>query len=329
MGLLNVIRFFTFYMEYEQTKIWRSFMKVGVIMGGISSEREISLNTGKEIIANLNKEKYEVQSIQIDNKADIIEKVRDLDFALLALHGKFGEDGTVQSVFQTLDIPYSGCNVLSSAVCMDKDLTKKLLLANEVKIAAWYMVNAGEEIDLEAIEAIGYPMVVKPNNGGSSVATGIVKDREELLALINEALKYDNEVMVEKYIKGDEITCCILDGKMLPVIAIKPGNSFFDFASKYSDGGAEEVIVELQQELHEKVEAMALSCWKSLKCSVYARVDMLIEEGQPYVLEVNTLPGMTKNSLFPKSAAAVGMSFSQLLDNIIELSLKERKKQNI
>lgn len=304
-------------------------MRVGVIMGGISSEREISLNTGKEIIANLDKEKYVVEPIQIDKKEDVIDKVKNLDFALLALHGKFGEDGTVQSVLQTLDIPYSGCSVLSSAVCMDKDMTKKLLLANGVRTAKWCMVNADEEIDMNAIEAIGYPLVVKPNNGGSSVATGIVRDRDELLSLINEALKYDNEVMVEKYIKGDEITCCILNGKMLPVIAIKPGNSFFDFASKYSDGGAEEVIVELETELHKKVETMALGCWKSLKCSVYARVDMLIQDGEPYVLEINTLPGMTKNSLFPKSAAAVGMSFSNLLDNIIELSFKERKRQNI
>jgi D-alanine-D-alanine ligase len=298
-------------------------MKVGVIMGGISSEREISLNTGKEIVNNLSKEKYEVQSIIIDKKTDIFDKVKELDFALLALHGKYGEDGTVQSILQTLDIPYSGCNVLSSALCMDKDMTKQVLLANGINTADWLMVRAGEQFDVKAIEAIGYPLVVKPNSGGSSVATGIVRTSEELINLINEALKYDNEVMVEKYIKGDEITCCILDGKMLPVIAIRPKSSFFDFASKYSDGGAEEVIVELQPQLHNKVEVMALKCWKSLKCSVYARVDILIQDGEPYVLEINTLPGMTKNSLFPKSAASVGMSFSELLDNIIQLSLKE------
>ncbi|WP_139905009.1 D-alanine--D-alanine ligase [Clostridium thermarum] len=301
-------------------------MKVGVIMGGISSERDISLNTGKEIVNNLDKERYQVQSIIIDKKTDIFDKVKDLDFALLALHGKFGEDGTVQSVLQTLDIPYSGCNALSSALCMDKDMTKKVLIANGINTADWVMVKKGEEIDVNAVETIGYPLVVKPNSGGSSVATGIVRNREELVNLIDEALKYDNEVMVEKYIKGDEITCCILDGKMLPVIAIRPKSSFFDFTSKYSDGGAEEVIVELQPELHNKVEAMALSCWRSLKCSVYARVDMLIQDGEPYVLEINTLPGMTKNSLFPKSAAAVGMSFSDLLDNIIQLSIKERQK---
>ena len=178
-------------------------------MGGISSERDISLNTGKEIIANLNKEKYQVVPIVIDKKEDVFSKAKDLDFALLALHGKFGEDGTVQAVLQTMNIPYSGCGPLSSAVCMDKDMTKKALKASGINTAKWVMVNKGEEIDFQAIESIGYPLVVKPNSGGSSVATGIVRDREELTNLINEAVKYDNEVMVEEYIKGDEITCPI------------------------------------------------------------------------------------------------------------------------
>lgn len=301
-------------------------MKIGVIMGGISSERDISLNTGKEIIANLSKEKYEVVPIVIDKKEDVFSKAKDIDFALLALHGKFGEDGTVQAVLQTMDIPYSGCTPLSSAVCMDKDMTKKALKASGINTASWVMINKGEEIDYEAIEAIGYPLVVKPNSGGSSVATGIVNDREELTNLINEALKYDNEVMVEEYIKGEEITCCILDGQVLPTIAIRPKNHFFDFVSKYTDGGAEEVVVELKPDLQKKVNELALACWKSLKCSVYARVDMLIKDDVPYILELNTLPGMTKNSLFPKSAAAVGMTFTQLLDKIIELSLRERAK---
>lgn len=300
-------------------------MKIGVIMGGISSEREISLNTGKEIVANLDKEKYEVVSIVIDKKEDIFQKVRDIDFALLALHGKFGEDGTVQAVLQTLDIPYSGCSALSSAVCMDKDMTKKVLKASGIRTAEWLMINNGEEIDTDAVEKIGYPVVVKPNSGGSSVATAIVYDKIKLMDAVKEAFKYDNEVMVERYIKGDEITCCILDGKVLPVIAIQPKSSFFDYASKYSDGGAEEVVVELRKELKDKVEAMAIACWESIKCSVYARVDMLVQEGEPYVLELNTLPGMTKNSLFPKSAGAVGMNFKTLLDNIIELSLKKSK----
>lgn len=299
-------------------------MKIGVIMGGISSEREISLKTGQEIAANLDKNKYEVKSIVLDSKEELIEKVKDIDFALLALHGKFGEDGTVQSVLQTLNIPYSGCDSLSSAICMDKDMTKKVLKSADIRTADWINVRSLEEIDYEKVKSFSYPVVVKPNNGGSSVATSIAKDEEEVKKAVEEALKYDKEVMIEKYIQGDEITCCILDGKMLPVLAIKPKSSFFDYTSKYADGGADEFVVELNKELHEKVEAMALACFREIKCSVYARVDMIIKEGVPYILELNTLPGMTKNSLFPKSASAVNISFNKLLDLIIEHSLKER-----
>jgi D-alanine-D-alanine ligase len=300
-------------------------MRVGVIMGGISSEREISLRTGHEIAANLDETKYEVKTIIIDKKEDLIEKVKDIDFALLALHGKFGEDGTVQSVLQTLNIPYSGCNVLSSAVCMDKDMTKKVIKAAGINTAGWVIVRDDNSHNKALVKELGFPVVVKPNSGGSSVATNLVYNENELRNAILEALKYDKEVMVEEYIKGDEITCCILNGEMLPVIVIKPQSNFFDYTSKYSDGGAEEVVVELQKDLHAVVEKMALDCWESLKCSVYARVDMLIRDGVPFMLEVNTLPGMTKNSLFPKSAKAAGMSFSMLLDKIIEYSINEER----
>lgn len=300
-------------------------MKVGVIMGGISSEREISLKTGEEIAANLDKNKYEVEKIIIDSKEELFEKVKDIDFALLALHGMFGEDGTVQSVLQTLNIPYSGCGPLSSAICMDKDMTKKILKAAEIKTADWIMVMDENSIDYGRIEEMKYPVVVKPNNGGSSVATTIVYSKEDIKKSVLEALKYDEEVMIEQYIKGDEITCCILNGKMLPVIAIRPKSSFFDYTSKYADGGADEIVVELHKDLHEKVEKLALACWKELKCSVYSRVDMIVKDCDPYVLEINTLPGMTKNSLFPKSARGAHISFSQLLDTIIEYSLKENR----
>jgi D-alanine-D-alanine ligase len=299
-------------------------MRIGVIMGGISSEREISLKTGAEIAANLDSSKYEVVQIVINSKEELFEKVKGIDFALLALHGKFGEDGTIQGALHTMGIPYSGCDVLSSAICMDKDMTKKVLKAEGINTADWFLATVDREAYKKHIPSVKYPVVVKPNSGGSSVATFIVNSEEELKKSIEEALNYDKEVMVEEYIKGDEITCCILDGKMLPVLAIRPKSSFFDYTSKYADGGAEEVVVELNRDLHDKVESMAIACWKALKCSVYARVDMLIRDGVPYILEINTLPGMTKNSLFPKSAKAVDISFSMLLDLIIEYSFKER-----
>lgn len=301
-------------------------MKIGVVMGGISSEREISLQSGNSIVENIDRNKYEVIPVVIDKKEDIIEKVKGIDFALLALHGQFGEDGTVQAVLQTLGIPYSGCGPLSSAACMDKDVTKSLLKSAGIRTAPWINVKSVDEINYEAIKEIGYPVVVKPTHGGSSVATFIIKEESGILEAVKAGFEWDTEVMIEKFIKGDEITCPIFDNEMFPVIAIKPNAEFFDFTAKYADGGAEEVVVNLEESLHKEVEKMALETYRALKCSVYSRVDMIItEEGVPYILEVNTLPGMTKNSLFPKSAAGKNISFSGLLDMIIQQSLKESR----
>lgn len=303
-------------------------MKVGVIMGGISSEREISLNSGESILENIDKNKYDVVKIVIDKKEDIINKVREekIDFALLALHGQFGEDGTVQSVLQVLDIPYSGCGPLSSAACMDKDMSKSLLKAAGIRTAPWINLRSVEEIDYEEIEELGYPVVIKPTHGGSSVATFIIKEKNEVLHAVEEGFKWDSEVMIEKFIKGEEITCPVFGDEMYPVVAIKPNSEFFDYEAKYKDGGADEFVINLEEELHNEVEKMALDTYRALKCAVYARVDMIVTEDKvPYILEVNTLPGMTKNSLFPKSAAGKNISYSGLIDDIIEASLKEKR----
>ncbi|NFG41393.1 D-alanine--D-alanine ligase [Clostridium botulinum] len=298
-------------------------MKVGVIMGGISSEREISLKSGKSIVDSINKNKYEVVSIVIDEKEDIINKVKGIDFALLALHGQFGEDGTVQSVLQTLEIPYSGCGPLSSSMCMDKDISKSILKAANIRTAPWINLRRNDKINYEKIEEMGYPVVVKPTHGGSSVATFIIKEEKDIKNAVTEAFKWDSEVIIEKFIKGDEITCPVFGDKMLPVVAIKPKAEFFDFTAKYADGGSDEFVTELPKELHEEVEEMALATYKALKCEVYSRVDMIVTEDKvPYILEVNTLPGMTLNSLIPKSAAGVNISFPELIDMIIDESIK-------
>lgn len=301
-------------------------MKVGVIMGGISSEREISLKSGESIIENINKDKYEVVSVVIDKKEDIINKVKGIDFALLALHGQFGEDGTVQAVLQTLGIPYSGCGPLSSAACMDKDMTKSLLNAAKIRTAPWINLRAEEDINYNEIKELGYPVVVKPTHGGSSVATFIIKEEKDIKNAVEEAFKWDSEVMIEKFIKGDEITCPVMKDEMFPVVAIKPHAEFFDYTAKYADGGSDEFVIELEDKLQSEVEKMALETYRALKCAVYARIDMIVtEEGVPYLLEVNTLPGMTKASLFPKSAAGKGIDFSGLIDLIIESSLNEKR----
>lgn len=298
-------------------------MMVGVIMGGTSSEREISLLTGNEIIKNLDRNKYEVLPIPITTRYELIDKVKCLDFAFIALHGTFGEDGKVQSVLETIDIPYSGSGVLSSAVCMDKNMSKKMLKYEGIKTPKWIMVKKLEDIDYNILQEIGYPLVVKPNCGGSSIGTFIVKNNEEVEKAVCDALKYDSEIMIEEYIQGEEMTCCILNGEVLPIISIKPKSEFFDYSSKYDDNGAEENIIQLPDTLQKKIEDISNKCWNIFKCKAYARVDIIVKNEEVYVLEIDTLPGMTPNSLFPKSAQAKGIDFSQLLDYIIEYSIEK------
>ncbi|MGG5461012.1 D-alanine--D-alanine ligase [Clostridium sp. B9] len=299
-------------------------MKVGIIMGGISSEREVSLASGESIFNHINKEKYDVCKIVIDSKSDIIEKVKGLDFALLALHGKFGEDGTVQAFLDIMNIPYSGCGALSSGLCMDKNLSKKLLRDENIRTANWTTVKSVEDIDYDKIEKIGYPVFVKPNSGGSSVATFKVYRKDDIEKAVLEGLKYDEEVMIEEFIKGIEITCPIFNGELFPILEIKAKTDFYDYEQKYSENGAEHLPVELEHSLYNEVKSMALKTFETLKCEVYARVDMIIsEEGIPYILEINTLPGMTATSLFPQSAGERGISYSDFIDLIIETSLRK------
>ena len=298
-------------------------MKIGVIMGGTSAEREVSLNTGKQIIENLDKVKYEVVPIPINSEYEFIDSVKSLEFAFIALHGKFGEDGRIQAILESLGIPFSGCGVLASALCMDKNISKKLFVSEGIKTPKWIIVKDENKIDYSIIENMGYPLIVKPNSGGSSIGTILAHSIDELKVGVCEALKYDDEIIIEEYIKGEEITCPILNGEVLPVISISPKSEIFNYSSKYDNDGAEEKIIKLPETLSKKVEEICLKCWDIFKLKVYARIDMIIKDDEIYVLEINTLPGMTKNSLFPKSANAYGLNFSQLLDKIVQYSLNK------
>ncbi|WP_083609770.1 D-alanine--D-alanine ligase [Paenibacillus sp. P3E] len=300
--------------------------KVGVIMGGVSSEYEVSLNTGREMLKHLDRNKYEGVPVVISSREELVDAVKDLDFALLALHGAYGEDGTVQGTLETLGIPYSGSGVLSSSLCMDKALSKTILRSQGVHTPAWICLDRMEDFVPEAVEKLGYPVMVKPNSGGSSIGMTKVNSRAELRSAVEKAFAADRSVLIEEYTEGQEITCPILGGKMLPVIGIRSlGADWFDYSAKYELGGAEEQVIQLPEELDEQVRAAALTCYQALKCTVYARVDMLLKDGVPYVLEVNTLPGMTETSLLPRSALAAGYTFSGLLDEIISGSLAERR----
>lgn len=297
-------------------------MKIAVIMGGISSEREVSLRSGEEVFNNIDRDKHEAVKIVLNDKKDIFTKVTDdIDFAFLALHGKFGEDGCVQSILEAMDIPYSGCNPLTSALCMDKNMTKKILRDSNLPTAPWTVVRNIEDIDYEEIEKIGYPVFIKPNSGGSSVATFLIKSKEEVFNAVQKGLEVDDCVMIEKYIKGGEYTSFILNGEVFPTISITANSEFFDFESKYSLNGATEEVVYLEKELQEKVNEISKGCWEAFNCKAYVRVDVIISDGVPYVLELNTLPGMTQTSLIPRSAKANGIGFSELINKIIEYSL--------
>lgn len=297
-------------------------MKVAVIMGGISSEREVSLKSGMAVYESINIDKYEVVKIVLDSKTDIFEKITsDIDFAFLALHGKFGEDGCIQSILEAMDIPYSGCGPLTSALCMDKNMTKKILRDSNLPTAPWTVVKAVEDINYEAIDKIGYPVFIKPNSGGSSVATFLVHSKDEVLNAVQKGLEVDDCVMIEKYIPGGEYTSFVLNGEVFPTISIKANSEFFDYESKYSVNGAIEEVVYLEDSLQNQINEISKTCWEAFNCKAYVRVDVIISDGIPYVLELNTLPGMTQTSLIPRSAAARGIEFSQLIDKIIEHSL--------
>lgn len=304
-------------------------MKVGVIMGGTSTEREISLLTGREMLANLDGEKYEAVAVEIDQPEQLAGQVRGIDFALLALHGTYGEDGTIQAELESLGIPYSGCGVFSSSLCMDKNRAKEALRAAGIATPDWL---CWDNLDVfspkEPLKRLGTPVFVKPNAGGSSVGTLPAEDEASLRLAVWEALRYDSSVLVEQFIAGEEITCSILGGELLPILGIRSNTSgWFDYKAKYEHGGAEETVIGLSADTKARVEKAALASYHTLKCSVYARVDMIIKDGIPYVLEVNTLPGMTSTSLLPKSSAAAGIGFSKLLDRIIGLSLQERSRE--
>lgn len=282
-------------------------LKVAVLMGGTSTEREVSLMTGKEVVRNLDKEKYEVTAMELPRDLEKINK--KFDVALIALHGKGGEDGVIQGYLETLGIKYIGSGVLASAMGMNKKFFKWVMENNNILMP-------------KTIEKI--PCVVKPVCGGSSVGVSIVEKNEDLNKAVELAKKYDQEIIIEEYIKGIEVTCGVWGNEKieaLPVVEIIPKNKFFDYESKYSDGGAEEICpARLSKEMTDKVQKIATKVFKIIGGKDFARVDMIIRDGEVYVLDINTLPGLTPNSLLPKEAKVAGYNYSQMLDKIIFIS---------
>ncbi len=252
----------------------------------------------------------------------VLELCRLADTVFLALHGENGENGKVQAAFDLMGISYTGTDYVSSAVCMDKGLTRSLLIAGHVPMAEGICLKKEDGgKDPEELE-ISFPCIVKPCCGGSSIGVVIAKDREEFKEALEEAFSYEEEVVVEKYIKGREFSVALLEGKALPVIEIAPKQGFYDYKNKYQAGSTVETCpANLTPEQTERMQGYAELAYRILKLRAYARIDFMMDgDGNMYCLEANTLPGMTPTSLIPQEAAAVGISYEDLCEKIIEIS---------
>ncbi len=301
-------------------------LKVVVLMGGISSEREVSLISGKEVIKNLNKNKYEVFPVDFDGECNWVSEIKP-DLVFIALHGRYGEDGSVQSLLDVLNQKYTGSGSAASFLGMNKMFFKFLVNKEKIKTPKAIFLK-DKNIKINDLEKLRWPMVVKPVLGGSSVGISIVKSKKDLIKAMNLAFKYDKEILIEEYIKGIEISCGVIEdeGKTvsLPLVEICPKNDFFDYKSKYNEKLCQEIVpARISNELTQRISKISENIFKLLKCRGMARVDFIVKNNEPYVLEINMIPGLTSKSLLPKEAAVMGIDYPSLLDKIIKSALKK------
>lgn len=308
-------------------------MKIAVLYGGISGEREVSLSTGKGIIAALKSNNHDVIGIDFDpNKIEDIINL-DVDLVFIGLHGKYGEDGRIQGLLDMLDIPYVGSDVLSSALAMDKDKAKQVFQTHQIPVAKSRSYRVTAQTDKQKIgkkiqTLFTTPFVIKPNREGSTLGLTIVNDYEQIEEAIINAAESDDVILVEEFVKGTELTVPVLGTigkeKALPVIEIIPKNEYYDYESKYSTGGSEHIIpARLDEATTKIVQDYAITAHQALGCKTYSRVDFMLDENNiPIILEVNTLPGMTPTSLFPDAAKAIGISYEEMIETFVQLSVE-------
>ncbi len=312
-------------------------IRLALLSGGISSEREVSLSSGKQVFDALDKNRYDIALY--DPKTDLKKLVMDadsLDAALIILHGPFGEDGTVQGLLDLLDIPYQGAGVLGSAIAMNKRVSKKLFEAAQIPSPAYLSFSMTDTIDKSMVTGtLGLPLVVKPSCAGSSVGMSIVKDEKNLDAAIALGFTHDDTIIMETYIKGIELTCGVLGNdnpEALPVIEIIPGEGFefFDYTAKYTAGATREICpARIDEAITKKAQDLAVRAHQALYLKGYSRTDMILSDQDIFVLETNTIPGMTATSLYPQSAQVAGLSFTKLLDRLIDLAMAEHEKTKL
>jgi D-alanine-D-alanine ligase len=303
---------------------------VALLSGGTSSEREVSLSSGNQVFEALDKTRYNV--FKYDPKTDIPKLVADaqkIDIALVILHGVKGEDGTVPGLLDLLNIPYQCSGPLGSAIAMNKLASKRIYEQSGIPTPAFLSFKIKDRIDVtECVQRLGSPVVVKPVSGGSSIGMTIARSEKDLSMALEKAFEFDDTVLLEEYMSGTEITGGVIGNKKLealPLVEIIPKENydFFDYTAKYTAGETSEICpARINETLTQKASDFAKKAHNALFCKGYSRTDMIIKEDEVYVLETNTIPGMTPESLLPLAAKAAGMDFGQLLDRLIELGLE-------
>lgn len=289
-------------------------VRVAVLMGGLSEEREISLKTGRAVLDALRSRGYD--AVEVDAGRDLPARLAEggFDAAFIALHGRYGEDGCVQGLLEVMGMPYTGSGVRASAIAMDKAMAKRVMVQNGIPTPAFEVLRPGQ-----APHALSVPVAVKPSGQGSAIGVSMVRTPGRLGAALAEAGGHGGEVLVEELIEGRELTVAILDNVVYPVVEIRPREGFYDYEAKYTKGKTDFLVpAPLDAPTAEKVMDTARAAYDALGCSGAARVDLMLSaEGSPWVLEVNTIPGLTGLSLFPRAAEAAGVSYPELVEKML------------
>ena len=294
--------------------------KIAVLCGGMSSEAEVSRRSGKNCYEALLRLGYKNAKL-VEVTENIAKDLQGFDIAYNALHGKYGEDGCIQGLLELMKIPYTGCGVMSSAVCMNKEYTKKVLSSAGLPLIKSVLISKGDNL-YEKVKSLKYPMMVKPVSEGSSLGMAKVSNADELVKAVFEASKYKQDIMIEEYLEGVSTTVGILekDNKLVAteILEFRTHTEWYDYEAKYTKGMTDFIIpAELSEEMTQRVKDISIQAFKVCGCSGVSRVDFLITEDTPYILEVNTSPGMTDTSDLPAQAAAMGISYDELVEIIL------------
>ncbi len=294
--------------------------KIAVLCGGLSSEQEISRRSGKNCFEALKRLGYtNVDLVEVDE--NIATKLIGYEYAYNALHGKYGEDGCIQGVLEFLKIPYTGCGVMSSAICMNKEYTKKVLSTAGLPLITSVLITKGDNL-YEKVKDLNYPMMVKPVSEGSSFGMAKVNNADELAKAVFNAAQFNQDIMIEEYLTGISATVGVLekDGELFAteILELRPHNEWYDYEAKYTKGMTDFILpAEISEEMTKKVKELAVKAFKTCGCSGVSRVDFLITD-IPYILEINTSPGMTDTSDLPAQAAAMGITYDELVDMTLQ-----------